>query len=75
LDAGASLEQVWTLPWHARQIPTYQLWRRRVLDLAHNPKTDIVVAIAGIVVVATRGSAIPRIVVPRTAAFWLPVPF
>ena len=37
--------------------------------LAHNSETDIVVAVAGVVVVAVRGTAIPRIVDPRTAAF------
>jgi hypothetical protein len=37
--------------------------------LAYHSETNIVVAVAGIVVVATRGTAIPRIVVPRTAAF------
>jgi len=37
--------------------------------LAYNPKTDIVVAVVGIVVVAIRRPAISRIVVPRAAAF------
>jgi hypothetical protein len=37
--------------------------------LAHNSETNIVVAVAGVVVVATRGTAIPGIIVPRTAAF------
>ena len=37
--------------------------------LAYHSKTDVVVAVVGVVVVATRGAAIPRIVVPRTAAF------
>ena len=39
-----------------------------------NPKTDIVVAIAGILVVAVRRTAITRIIVPRAAAFRLPIP-
>jgi hypothetical protein len=59
LDAGASPEQVWTLLWHAQQIPTYQLWHRRVLGLAQHSETDIVVAVAGVVVVAIRGTAMP----------------
>jgi hypothetical protein len=37
--------------------------------LADHSEPNIVVAVAGVVVVATRGTAIPRIVVPRTAAF------
>ena len=35
----------------------------------HYPKTDIVVAVARIIVVASRRATVPRIVVPRTAAF------
>jgi len=35
----------------------------------YNPKTDIVVGFARIVVVAVGRTAIPRIVVPGTAAF------
>ena len=35
----------------------------------HYPKTDIVVAVVGPIVVASRGATVPRIVVPRTAAF------
>ena len=35
---------------------------------AHHPKTDIVVAVVGVVPVAEGGTQIVRIVVPRTAA-------
>jgi hypothetical protein len=35
---------------------------------AEHPKTVVVVAVGGIVVVAIRRPTIPRIVVPRTAA-------
>ena len=37
--------------------------------MTHNSKTDIVVAVVGLIVVAIGRPAIPRIVVPSTAAF------
>ncbi|PSB02781.1 hypothetical protein C7B64_11555 [Merismopedia glauca CCAP 1448/3] len=39
-----------------------------------NTKTDIVVAIPRIVVVAVSRTAIPRIIDPRTAPLYLPAP-
>ena len=35
----ASLEQVWTLLWHARQIPICQFWHRRVLGAARTTRS------------------------------------
>lgn len=38
------------------------------LGLAHDSKTDVVATVAGVVEEAIRGTAMPRISVPRTAA-------
>ena len=77
----ASLEQVWTPPSHARQIPTCQFWPGGNPGQNLNPqqesarggtrqaKTDVVVRVAAIVPVARRRTTIPRIVVPGTATF------
>jgi hypothetical protein len=68
-----SLEQVWTLLRHSQLIPINQIPHKRVLKRKHGTKTDIVVVV--VVVVAVRRAAIPRVVVPRSATFSMPVPY
>ncbi len=55
-----------TLPTGSHLAALVQKSTRGTTD---NPKTNIVVAVVGIVVVAIGRPAVPRIVVPRTAAF------
>ena len=67
LDPAPKIDRLASLAW--KRVRRYKRRRKlRALGLADNPKTDIAVAIAGIVVVAIRGTANPRIEVPRTAA-------
>ena len=69
--AGTSLDSS-TL---ARQIPTCQFWpTKSARGGTDNTETDIVVAVAGIVVVAVRRTAVPWIVVPGAAALARLVP-
>nr|WP_324616286.1 hypothetical protein [Lusitaniella coriacea] len=59
--------EVWTLHL-ARPIDSHLsvLAQKSTRRHARNPKTDIVVAVTRIVPIAIRGTAVPRIVVPRT---------
>ena len=70
-------EQGWTLDLApSAQSLTPTLAHKSAGNPATNPKTDIVVAIVGVIVVAVSRTAVFRIVVPRTAPQQsvLPVP-
>jgi hypothetical protein len=50
---------------HCPVLTVEECWKNRT----HNPKTDILVAVGGIVVVAVGSATVRRIIVPRAAPF------
>ena len=77
ISSPTSLEQGWTLRMRPTDSHLPVLMRKSARETTDNAKTDIVVAIARMIVVAIGRATIPRIVVPRTAAQQpeVPVPF
>ncbi|WP_442345933.1 hypothetical protein [Fischerella thermalis] len=74
-SSPSSLEQVWTPLCTLDKFPftDSDLWERS-RNQHHQPKTNIVVTIVGIVPVAISRATIPGIVVPRTATQQLKLP-
>ena len=63
---GTGLDSSLVLPVDSHLLA---LTQKSAGETADHPKTVVVVVVVGIVVVATRRTAIPWIVVPRAAAF------